>query len=222
MRAVNLLPGESSGGNFSLDRLLIGAIALTVIVIAAVGGGYFLEKSHATTAQQQLAQARAELARAQAQAAAHPATAKLQVPAVLSQEQPWHLALNTAISTRMPWDVFLAELEYVTPSRVVLTTLSVGSSGSNNSFGDTSTFGDTSGAPTTTLTIGGSAFNQHDLAVFMSTLARVPRVSDVSITSTGVDDTGIVTFQISAHVSLPVGITPPAPVTDTTTTTGAS
>src|SRR3954454_4585038 len=105
MRAVNLLPNQAGNAKFALDRVLVGAIALTVLVIAAVGGRYFVEKANASSAQQRLTSAQDLLARAEARAAAPPATAQLQVPAVLQQQGPWHVALNTAMSTRMSWDV---------------------------------------------------------------------------------------------------------------------
>src|SRR5262249_13137439 len=140
--------------------------------------------------------------------------------AVLAQQGPWRVALNTAMSTRMSWDVLLGEIANVTPSRIVLNTLSFGNS-AGTPFAQTGAFGDTGGAPVTTLSIGGKAYNEHDVAVFMSTLAHVPRIVDVAIVSTGIDDSGTVNFSIAAHVALPVGITPPAPATDTTTTTGA-
>ena len=206
MRAVNLLPRQTSGSALGFDRALAVAIAITVLVVAAVAGGFFLEKAHAGTARQEAASAQAalDLARSQQPTTTSPTPAQLQVPVVLSQAQPWHLALDSALSTRVAWDVLLAQLEYVVPSSVTLSTVTLGSS---------------SGATGGTVTLGGTAYSSKDVAVFLAALARVPKVSQVALTSsateTGKKD---VTFQITAQMTLPaVAIASP----DTTTGGGA-
>ncbi len=209
MRAVNLLPRQTSAGpKLTIDRTLVVAVALTVLVVAALAGGFYLEKAQASTERQRMLVAQAALAQAQSrQPSTHsPAPARLTVPVVLSQEQPWHVALDAALSSRVAWDTFLRELEYVVPSNILLTSVTLGSSG-------TATATPTGGM----ISIQGSAFSQQDLAVFLATLARVPNVSQVSlVSSTKPDGSKFLNFQITAQMTLPA---PPTATTSTTTTT---
>jgi Tfp pilus assembly protein PilN len=209
MRAVNLLPRQTSARKLAVDRTLVVAVALTVLVATAVVGGFFLEKAQAATERQRMVTAQAALAKAQSQqpSSHSPAPARLTVPVVLSQEQPWHLALDAAISSRVAWDTLLRQLEYVVPSNITLTTVTLGSSG-----GGTTPAGGL-------ISLGGSAFSSKDLAVFLATLARVPNVTQVAlVSSTTASGSKFLTFQITAQMTLPAP--PPAPGTSTTTTTG--
>jgi Tfp pilus assembly protein PilN len=214
MRAVNLLPRQTSDKKFGTDRAIGAGIAVTMIVAAILAGSFFLEKAHAANERQQLAAAQAALAQVQnQQPSTHsPVPARLQVPVVLSQQQPWHVALDAALATRVSWDVLLRQLEYVVPDRVSITNVTVGGSGASSS------------AASGTITLGGSAFSSSDLAVFLSTLARVPNLSQVTLVSTTASTgTSVLTFQITAQMALPAALTAP-PATDTTTTgtTGGS
>ena len=205
MRAVNLLPRQTSAGpKLTIDRTLVAAVAVTVVVVAAVFGGFYLEKAQASTDKQRMLAAQAALARAQSQqpTSHSPAPARLTVPVVLSQEQPWHVALDAALSSRVAWDTFLRELEYVVPNHVTLTSV---------------TLGGAAGAPNATIQIGGTAFSHDDVAIFMSTLSRVPKLSEVSLMNSTAA-AGFLTFQIQAQVTLPTPVATAAP-TDTTATT---
>jgi Tfp pilus assembly protein PilN len=211
MRSVNLLPRQTSTTNGGADRTLVVGVALTVLMAALLAGGFFLEQSNAASARQRLAAAQAALALAQTP---QPSTsssgpARLQVPAVLSQEEPWHVALDAAMSTRVAWDTFLRQLEYAVPDKVTLTSVTLGGTG-----------GTASGA----IALDGSAFSSDEVAVFLSTLARLPKVSQVVLVSNSVN-TGspVQNFSITAQLSLPAALTaPPATDTTATTTTGAS
>ena len=211
MRAVNLLPRATSSSRKAagFDRVLAVGIAVTVLVVAALAGGFFLEKAHAGTERRALAAAQAALATAKSQqpATQTPAPAQLQIPAVLSQAEPWHLALDAALASRVSWDVLLSQLEYVVPAKVVLTSV---------------TLGGTAGATGGTVSLGGSAFSMHDIGVFLSTLAHVPKLSQVTLVSSAANTGGksVVTFQITAQAAIPAPPAPPAGAADMTTTTG--
>ncbi len=210
MRAVNLLPRETNKANLGADRALVVGIAVTVLIASILAGAFFLEQANAASARQRLAAAQAALAAAQSQTpSAHsPMPARLQVPVVLSQQVPWHLALTAALSTRVAWDVLLRQLEFAVPDKISLTSVTLGGAGA------------TAGATSGTITLGGSAFSSDDVAVFISTLQRLPNVSQVNLVS-NTTNTGskVQTFSISAQMNLPAALTAP-PVTDTTTTTG--
>jgi Tfp pilus assembly protein PilN len=71
-----------------------------------------------------------------------------------------------------------------------------------------------------TITLGGNAFSSNDIANFLATLARVPKVSQVSLaSSTSSAGSNVVNFQVTAQLTLPAPVA--APATDTTTTTGS-
>jgi Tfp pilus assembly protein PilN len=214
MRAVNLLPGQTST-KVGVDRALAVGIALTVLVAAILAGGFFLERANAASARQRLADAQAALAQALTQ---QPTThssgpAKLSVPVVLSQQEPWHVALDAALSTRVAWDTLLRQLEYAVPDRVTLTSVTLG--GASATAGSAA-----SGA----IALGGSAFSSDDVAVFLSMLARLPKVSQVTLVSDATNAGSTThTFSITAQLRLPAALTtPPATDTTATTTTGAS
>jgi Tfp pilus assembly protein PilN len=214
MRAVNLLPRQTSSKELGFDRTLAVGIAVTVLVAAILAGGFFLEKANAASARRQLADAQAALAQAQTpQPTTHSSgPAKLTVPVVLSQQEPWHVALDAAISTRVAWDAMLQQLEYAVPNRITLTSVTLGAAGTAASAA--------SGA----IALSGTAFSSDDVGAFMATLARLPKVSLVNLVS---DQTNIGspvhTFSITAQMTLPAALTaPPATGTTSTTTTGAS
>jgi len=211
MRAVNLLPRETTGGQFAADRTLLGAVAFTLVVIAAVAGGYFIEKAHASTERQHLALVQSALAQAQSRQSKNTSPhAQLQVPVVLSQQEPWHVALDAALSSRVAWDVLLRQLEYAVPDNVSLTTVTIGATGSAG------------GAASGAISIAGNAFSEGAVAAFLATLARVPKLTQPTLVSTTTNAGSSVTgFQITAQMALPVALTPPTlNTTATTTTTG--
>lgn len=209
MRAVNLLPCETTAKKFVLDRPTIVGVAFTAVVVLALFGGFFLERAHAGTERQQQAAAQSALAQAQSRQTStnSPPRRQLSSPVVLSQQEPWHVALDAALATRVSWDVLLRELEFVVPDRVTLTNVTVGGVGA--------TPGSSSGA----ITLGGSAYSAQDIALFLSTLERVPKLSQVTLVSSAIDNGSKVdTFQITAQMTVPAP--PAAPTADTTTTTG--
>lgn len=213
MRAVNLLPRTTTSRKFAWNSELAAGVGFTLIIIVALIGGFLFERSNASSAKQQLASAQAALAQAQRQPKAK--QAKLQIPAVLSQAQPWHIALNSALSTRVSWDVLLSQLEYVVPAKVVLTNVTFGAAA--NGAGPSSAAGSTSAS----VQLGGTAYSLHDIGVFLSTLERVPKLTQVTLVNTATDKgTNTTTFQISAQVSLPAAAVAPAGAATTTTTAG--
>lgn len=209
MRAVNLLPRETNANTLGADRTLVVGIAVTVFIAAILAGGFFLEKANAASERQRLADAQAALVQATTQTPSthSPGPARLQIPVVLSQQEPWHVALDSALSTRVAWDTFLRQLEYAVPPRVTLTTVTLGGPGVG------------AGAASGAIALGGEAFSSHDVAEFLSTLSRLPKISQVSLVSSATT-TGskFLTFSLTAQMSLPAGLTTP-PATDTTSTT---
>ena len=214
MRAVNLLPRDTSSNSLGFDRAIAVGIAITVFVAAILAGGFFLERADAASARQRLADAQAALTAAQTQQPTTPSSgpARLQIPVVLSQVEPWHVALDSAISTRVAWDNFLRQLEYGVPDRITLTSVTLGGTG------------DGAGTASGAIALTGSAFSAEEVAVFLSTLARLPKVSQVTLVSNATNaGSEVQNFSITAQLALPLALTAP-PVTDgtSTTSTGAT
>lgn len=217
MKAVNLLPRENLRRREAprIDPVVALGVALVLAVAAAVGSAFVLERSHARSEQQQLAAARAELARAQAEQPA-PGTrhAVLTRPEALAQEPTWRAALEGVLAARVSWDHTLSELSRVIPAGVTLSNLSLGASGP--------------GTPGS-LSLTGKASSKLVIVQLLSRLTLVPELDQVQLGSTSVDPTnGDVSFSIQAQVQGPAPPSPPAGTTtgtgttSTTTTTGGS
>lgn len=214
MRAVNLLPRESSGrrvaGGSRIDPLVGGGAALTVVVVAVIAGGFALEHSHASSQQRQLATARSELARLQSAAkqGSGATTPTLPTPAVTQQQLPWEAALTSAMSTRFAWDDVLAQLARVVPSNVTVTTVTLGNGTSTGTAAAPATTG-TAATPGTagTLSLGGTAFSENGVVQLLSRLGLVADLSNVALTSSAADPkTGVVTFTVTAAVNAPATV----------------
>lgn len=211
MRAVNLLPRETSarrsfGGG--VDPFLAGGAALTVVVLAAVGGGFALAHSHAAAAQQKLQTVKSELAQLQREQtqSGSVATPILPTPTVTGQQPTWQSAVESALSGRVAWDDVLSQLGRVTPSNVSFTTVTLGS-------------GTSSTATAGTVSLAGTAFNQDSVAQLLARLQLVPDLSDVTLTSSTSDPkTGVVTFVIGAQTGVPAA----PPSTSAAPATGGS
>ncbi|HLX31145.1 MAG TPA: PilN domain-containing protein [Gaiellaceae bacterium] len=199
MRAVNLLPRDtrSRRGGRRVDPLVAGGAALTVVVVAAVAGGFALAHGHATSEQQKLATARAELRQLQAQERRSSVTTKpvLPTPTVIAQEVPWQAAVTSALLTRVAWDDVLWQLAHVVPANLTLSTVTLGGSATG------STTSATPGAAGS-LTVGGTAFSEQGVAQLLARLSLVPGVSGVTLTSSSADPkSGVVTFVVAASVT---------------------
>lgn len=196
MRAVNLLLQESRAGRTfaagRLDPFVAGGAALTAVVAIVIGGGFVIEHSHAASAQRQLDTARAQLAQVTAHRPARTGTPIVPTPAVAGQIAPWQTAVDTALSTRVAYDIVLAQLGRLVPTNVSLSTVTLG--------GTTETGAPTAGSAGT-LSIGGTAFTEDGVAQLLARLALIPEVTGVTLTSSSADPkTGIVTFLISAQM----------------------
>lgn len=239
MRAVNLLPHDEATQRRQLGLspqnapVLLGA-GLGILVTGALALGFMHESSAVSSAQQQLQQAKTQLA---ATPKPPPATAvQAQPNAQLVGEQSARVtAVSTALGARFAWDRILREFSLVLPDDVWLTSLTFQGAATS------------AAAPAAgSLTISGSTYSHDSVARLLARIALIPELSNVSLQS---DSTGgaaaaatgpgaapaaakVVGFTITATVNLPAGATsltapppppPPAP-TDTsgTTTTGST
>ncbi|HEY2072841.1 MAG TPA: PilN domain-containing protein [Gaiellaceae bacterium] len=208
MRAVNLLPGESSRASRGAPQpaVLTGAIA-SVVVIAVIGGGNLLQTSRVATAQKTLNSAKIQLA-------ATPLPPKTPhvtppPPAVAQQMQPRLTAVSDALSTRIAWDRILREFSLVLPPDIQLNSLTLTAPASST-------------ASSSGLVLSGLTFSYDSVARLLSRMALIPDLSGVTLTNTGIAQ-NVVSFTINADIKGGAApVTPVAPTAPTTTTTSGT
>src|SRR5438067_778588 len=129
MRAVNLLPHQTQAGRgfaAGVNPVVAGGAALTVVVAIALGGGFVLEHRNASSAERQLDAVRAQLAQATAKQSTHAGTTLVPTPAVVGQIASWKTAVDTALSSRVAYDVVQAQLGRIVPANVALLSVTLG------------------------------------------------------------------------------------------------
>jgi Tfp pilus assembly protein PilN len=218
VRAVNLLPRDASRqSRITSDSLpaLVGA-GTGLAVVATLAGGYLLQSSKVSDAQQQLDVARAQLASTPLPPPAPKLPPAPVTPAVVTNEQQPRLqALSAALSQRIAWDRILREFSLVLPSDVWLTALQMSSPTAN---------GGTSGG--SGLTLSGTTYSYDSVARLLARLSLIPDLSGVALTSTA-NNGRLVQFNLGATIkgapapAAPATPTPPV-TTDTTQTTTTS
>ena len=213
MRAVNLLPQDSSRGRLVGSKNLpaiVGA-ALGVIVVASLAGGYLMQSAKVADARRGLDAAKVQLAKTPLPPP--PPKQPVALTAVMSQEQPRLEAVAGALSQRIAWDRILREFSLVLPNDVWLSSLQL-----------TAPAAAAGAASGTGLTISGSTYSYDSVARLLSRLSLIPDLTQVTL---GTTTTGgkLVTFSATAAVKgAPAAAVPPAAATttSTTTTTGAT
>ena len=216
MRAVNLLPRDLSRQRRRLSAeslpALVGA-GTGLAVVAVLAGGYLVESSKVSDAQQQLDAAKVQLA-----STPLPPPAPKQPPAsvtpsvVTSEQQPRLQALSAALSQRIAWDRILREFSLVLPSDVWLNSLTMAAPTG------------AAGAPSSSnFTIGGSTYSYDSVARLLSRLSLIPDLTGVVLTNTATSGR-LVQFSVDATVKgAPAPAAPAAPaVTTDTTSTGTT
>lgn len=248
MRAVNLLPKELQTRKSirEEDPAVVVGSALGLVVMIALGLGFYVEHNAASRQQARLNTAR--LALAQLSTKQHhekpkptkptvPITPIVPPPSVTGQEATWLSAVETNLSQRIAWDRVLREVSLVMPDDVTLTSLSMTAPVTTGVIPGVVSTPPASGSAQG-FTIAGDAFSYDSVARLLSRLALVPDLTDVTLTSTGAGSaagagsvgaasgTGV-QFSISAGVkgapapAAPTVTTTP-PVDTSSTTTGTS
>jgi len=198
VRAVNLLPRDTPKKSFEAKRGVAfgaaGGAALVTVAMAALVLG-----ASGTIQERQLVLDGLE---ADIAALPKPPPEDAAADAALEAEKAARIAaLSEALAGRVAWDRLLREVSQVLPEDVWLTSLS-----SRSAAGATAV---TPGAPAGTagLVINGSTYSQSGVARFLSRLALVPGLTNVTLqsSSSAQAETGgtVVTFTMSADVRTP-------------------
>lgn len=202
MRAVNLLPRDDAGkaGETPAAPLIAGVVT-TALVLALLGGSFFLESSSVAKKKTDLDAARTELATIPAPVQPDPT-----LTALASEETPRMQALQQALTGRIAWDRLLREISLVLPRDVWLTSLGVQSPGATAAAAAaTSNPGAaTVVAPTASgFSIEGSAFSHESVARLLTRLALLPDLDNVTLGNSSkiaVGKGGAVNFTIMASI----------------------
>jgi len=245
MRAVNLLPKELQTRKSirEEDPAVVVGSALGVVVMIALGLGFYVEHNAASTQQARLNSTRLELAQLSTKQhhqkpkptkPAVPITPIVPPPSVTGQEATWLSAVETNLSQRIAWDRVLREVSLVMPDDVTLTSMSMSAPTTAAVIpGVVSTPPPTGSSQG--FSIAGDAFSYDSVARLLSRLSLVPDLTDVTLSSTsagssaaaGASSGAGVQFNISANVKgAPAPVAPPVtttpPVDTSNTTTGTS
>jgi hypothetical protein len=210
MRAVNLIPSDSSrSARSGPSQVALTAAVTGAVVLVIVAGANLVESSRVSSARKALNDAQLALA----STPPPPTTPAVTPPptAVASQLQPRLSAVSEALGSRIAWDRILREFSLVLPPDIQVDTLTL----------TQPTAGSSTTAPSATgLTISGDTYSYDGVARLVSRLALIPDLTNVQLSNTAVNQ-GAVQFSITAGVKGGVPTTPavtPAP----TTTTGST
>jgi len=191
MRAVNLLPRDAPKKSFEARRGLVfgagGGAALVTVATAAL----LLSASGSVQERQALLDAaKLELA---SLPVAQPEGANQE--AALATEKAARIgALSSALSGRIAWDRVLRQISQVLPEDVWLTNLT------------TQTASAAAATGTPKVVLNGSTYSQSGVARFLSRLAVVPALANVTLmssTTVEADSGSVVTFTVVADVKQP-------------------
>ena len=204
MRAVNLLPNDSTRASRGTPQPAALAAAITgVVAVALVGGGNLFEQARVSSAMKTLNTAKIQLAATPLPPAAPRVTPP--PPAVAQQMQPRTDAVTAALATRIAWDRILREFSLVLPTDIQLNALTM-----------TQPLGGVTSAPTG-LQLSGFTYSYDGVARLLARMALIPDLTGVTLSNTSTND-HVVSFSISAGIKgAPAPAAPVVPPTVTTT-----
>jgi Tfp pilus assembly protein PilN len=191
MKAVNLIPsderrrGASVGGGRSqgVAYVVLGALAGVAVLVLLYG----VARHHASSRRSQLATIAAETQRAQESVAAlTPYTS------FIALREARMKAVAEVVDSRFDWAHAFHELGRVLPRDASITSLdgTVGAAGSTSGSSSSSSASAPAGSATPagsvpTITLGGCASSQSDVALTLQRLRLIDGVGDVSLKSSG-------------------------------------
>jgi Tfp pilus assembly protein PilN len=173
MRAVNLLPEkhrprQATGGKSGSSYVLLGILGAFVVAVLV----YVLTLNSINGAKTDIAQAKAETARATAEAEALGAYGDF--AAVKKQRET---AVRQLAQSRVDWERLVRELAHVLPEGVWIQSAEAAESGAAVEGGAP----DPAAASSPTLTIAGCAVDQHQVADTLVRLRTVQGAEDVKL-----------------------------------------
>ncbi len=195
MRAVNLLPRDTSQkGALPSTPVLVG-VCCGVLVATVLGGDYLLQSGKVAKEQRQLDSLQARVA-ALPPAPPGPTPAQTQLA---GEHNTRVIALASAMSTRVAWDRVLREFSLVLPGDVWLTALDAQSPVSPSAVDAAAP----AAGPPTQFSIAGHTYSHDSVARLLSRLQVIPDLQAVTLVSSSTSQAGgqsVVQFQIVANI----------------------
>ena len=196
MRAVNLLPRETSRKSGLPSTPVLVGVCCGVLVVALLGGDYLLKSADVAKAQRNLDSLTAQVA-ALPPTPAGPSPAQTQLA---SENNARVLALTSAMSSRVSWDRVLREFSLVLPNDVWLTSIIARSPVSPSALVPTDT---STGSAPPAFEIDGHTYSNDGVARLLSRLQVIPDFTNVTLLSSSAANVGgqsIVEFHITASL----------------------
>jgi Tfp pilus assembly protein PilN len=195
VRAVNLLPRDTSRKSALPSTPVLVGVCCGVLVVALLGGDYLLKSADVAKAQRNLDSLTAQVA-ALPPTPAGPSPAQTQLA---SENNARVLALTSAMSSRVSWDRVLREFSLVLPNDVWLTSMTARSPVSPSALVPA----DTSGSAPPAFEIDGHTYSNDGVARLLSRLQVIPDFTNVTLLSSSAANVGgqsIVEFHITANL----------------------
>ncbi len=195
MRAVNLLPRETTPTGLSRPRLplLVGGCG-AVLISAVLAASYMTQSGKISTERQNLDSLQARVSALPPEPAG-PSTGATQ----LAGEHSARLAaLTTALGSRVTWDRVFREFSLVLPNDVWLTGLQV-----HSPVSPATNLSAASGGGPTMFVIQGRTYSHDGVARLLSRLQVVPDLTNVQLASsslTRLNGQQVVEFAIAADI----------------------
>jgi Tfp pilus assembly protein PilN len=198
MRAVNLLPRDTSQASRLPSTPVLVGICAGVLVTAVLGADFMMQSGKVTKEQQALDSLKARVA-ALPPAPAGPTTAQTELAGEHSARVS---ALSSALTNRVAWDRVFREFSLVLPDDVWLTTLTAKAPVSPSATAASAAPAGAGGAPTE-FTIGGYTYSHDGVARLLSRLQVIPDLQNVTLVSSTLSKVGsqnVVQFEIVADI----------------------
>ena len=199
MRAVNLLPRDTSPASRLPSTPVLVGMCAGVLVAAVLGADFMLQSGKVAKEQQALDALQARVA-ALPPAPTGPTAAETELAGEHSARVS---ALSSALTNRVAWDRVFREFSLVLPDDVWLTTLTAKAPVSPSAAGASAAPASTPGGAPTEFTISGYTYSHDGVARLLSRLQVIPDLQNVTLVSSTLAKVGgqdIVQFQIVADI----------------------
>jgi Tfp pilus assembly protein PilN len=199
VRAVNLLPRDTSQASRLPSTPVLVGVCAGVLVAAVLGADFMLQSGKVAKEQQQLDALQARVS-ALPPAPTGPTAAQTELAGEHSARVS---ALSSALTNRVAWDRVFREFSLVLPDDVWLTTLTAKAPVSPSAAGASPAPSSTAGGAPTEFTIAGYTYSHDGVARLLSRLQVIPDLQNVTLVSSTLAKVGgqdVVEFQIVADI----------------------
>ncbi|MBM2618916.1 hypothetical protein JIG36_25480 [Actinoplanes sp. LDG1-06] len=198
---ANLLPDEIKAGR-NARRTRSGLILAVIVVVAGMAGWYFYAVQQLNTADENLSTASAQVIKAQNDKKAY-----TQVVTVIGDRDTLTDEMKTLLANDLPWSTMMdtvrsnAEAAEVTVDELGATVLTDSAAAATATTAGATGQAAASTRVVATLTIAGKGPTKKEVAAYIDRLANLKGVADPYVTSIGTNETGDVSYAITAKIT---------------------